>query len=305
MNYYFIGVVFLSLWMVKKLGDVKDPIVIKQEVPILKEKKKSKKKKKILPKFKYAENIQILNIKSINRDYSVNPDANYFTYKLDIPIRNVKYLELMRFKTFGGIYTIDNHNNVMEITSQSNYYLIKVPIGNYNIKEYIAELNSQFADKAIGLEILYDKITSKVTITNLAFGIEYNILWFSGAYSEYSNFHELGFEKNDITITDSKTSDFRVNISNNHSIDIFVKDFQWNYGDDKLASIKKDQSGIYVFDNTCISSKRRIDPLRKVSRLTFEIMFNVHKKDPRRYNFNGLEYEMDLEVTTWDSQLLF
>jgi hypothetical protein len=178
----------------------------------------------------------------------------------------------------------------------------------------VFELNILMAEAGIHLKFAYNPYTSEVYIKNISGTTndnnqllavaDYTILYGSGNNSEYSNFNELGFKREDLFITHSTDLDNipsiigpgRVYLFGAISVDLDIKEIDYASGNNVIHSVLLKKDALTIYDNPHITSKRHLKPLRNLHKLTIEINFTAPYKKKRPYIFNGLDYELTLEI---------
>lgn len=238
------------------------------------------------------------NISSGARDKEQYPNPNRFVYTFPYKLWNVYSVELIRLSIPRGQYTIDTHNNKMDIiTNGSNLTVIELETGFYDINTYVAHMNNLFTTNGISITATYNAVKYSVNLSNTG-GDDYQILYNSGPNSEDSNFNELGFERKDIELNTGTniTSTRRVDLFGTCCVDIELKEINYDSNNNVLSSVLINNTAITVYENNCISSKRHLRPLKNLTNLTIEVNFTAPFKDKRLYNLNGLDFDMTLEV---------
>ena len=239
-----------------------------------------------------------VNISSGKRDKDKYKNPNKFVYTFDSKLWNVYSVELIRLSIPRGQYTIDTHNNKMDIiTNNSVHTLIELETGFYDINTYVAHMNSLFVSKGILIIGSYNPIKYSINFSNTG-GDDYTLLYDSGPNSEDSNFNELGFSREDIELNTSTniTSTRRVDLFGTCCVDIELKEINYDSNNNILSSVLINNTAITVYENSCIASKRHLRPLKNLTNLTIEVNFNSPFKEKRLYNFNGMDFDMTLEI---------
>jgi hypothetical protein len=238
------------------------------------------------------------NISSGKRDKEKFPNPNKFVYTFDSKLWNVYSVELIRLSIPRGQYTIDTHNNKMDIITNNNTRdVITLPIGFYDINTYILQLNNLFTSKGILLTATYNPILYSINFNNTG-GDDYSILYDSGPDSEDSNFNELGFRREDIEISSGSSIDSnrRVDLFGTCCVDIDLREINYETTRNTVSSVLINSTALTVYENNCIASKRQLRPLKNLNQLTVEVNFTAPFKEKRLYNLNGLDFDMTLEI---------
>lgn len=247
------------------------------------------------------------NVSSGNRDRKRYPSANNFVYKFPYKLWNVHSLELLKLSLPRGQFTIDSHNNIMEIEIDgSTLKTLELEVGFYDINSYLEEVNNVFSNNGIQLTAVYNNLKYFVELTNS--GLQnYKFLYKSGPKSEDSNFNEMGFEKEDIEILSGQVymGTRRVDLFGNVSIDISLKEINYDNNDNSLSSVLINNTALTIFENPHVSSRRHLRPLRNLTQLTIDVTFKPTFKERRHFNFNGLDFDMTLEVICVENSPVF
>lgn len=238
------------------------------------------------------------HISSGNRDTTKFPNPNSFQYDFDTKLWNVYSVELIRMSIPRGQYTVDEHNNKMDIvTNGSSTTSITIGKGFYDITTYVTQMNTSFSNAGINLIASYVPLTYTITLQNTG-GDNYTILYSSGSNSEDSNFNELGFERQDIVVNSGQTvsGTRRVDLFGTCCVDVELKEIDYENGNNTLSNVLINNCALTVYENNCLMSKRHLRPLKNLNKLTIEVSFKAPFKEKRLYNFNGLDYDFTIEV---------
>jgi len=245
--------------------------------------------------------VKWFNVSSKDRDLDKFPCAGKFVHNFDYKLWNVHSIELIRGSFPRSQYAIDVHNNKMDIEVNGIVLtVIEVGRGNYDINTYITALKAAFVSNGIDMNIVFSDLISRVEIYNTSVTDTYKILFKTGPNYEDSNFNELGFTPNDITLvpSGSKIGDRRVDLFGSVSINIELEEVPYNNGDHVMSTILLNECALTVYDNPALFSKRHLKPLLSLSHFTCIVTFNQAFKKKREYNFNGIDYDLTLEIIT-------
>jgi hypothetical protein len=241
-----------------------------------------------------------LNISSGKRDIEKFPDSNCFVNNVPSKLYNVYSIELIKASVPRSQYTIDKHNQWMDIIkNDTDPVSIEIPVGTYSIGSYLSALTTAFVSNVINIQLDYDGLTSTVSMENISSVTSYSILYSpnSGSHYEESNFNELGFLPEDFTIAPGEVKrGRRVDLFGTCCVDIELKNVNYENGDHIVGSIQMSPQAITTYENPYLFSKRHLKPLIEISNLRVEITFKASFKKRRLYILNGFDINFSLEI---------
>jgi hypothetical protein len=112
------------------------------------------------------ENI-LINIDSRYRDKKKYLNPGFFTYELNEPLKNIKYIRLSSIELPTTFYTFSEKyfNTYFKIVTETTVYDIKIKDGNYNSETIITAIENIFSNiNDITFDISWDPIDYKITI---------------------------------------------------------------------------------------------------------------------------------------------
>lgn len=245
--------------------------------------------------------VQWFNISSKNRNLDKYPCASNFKHILDYKLWNVYSVELIRASLPRSQYIIDVHNNKMDVVvNGGSVTTITVVRGNYNIETYITALKNALTTAGISINITFSSLISRVQLSNTSGSDTYEILFQTGPNYEDSNFNELGFTPKNITLTPggSIIGDRRVDLFGSVTVNIEINEINYNNGEHVMSTILLQECALTLYENPALFSKRHLKPLIDLNQMTFRVTFNQAFKKKREYNFNGIDYDLTVEIIT-------
>ena len=103
-----------------------------------------------------------LYLDSVNADYS-NGEYAFYLPLLEVQDGFYLYLSVVNCIIPYSFYNINLNNNILNYSINSVNYTLTIPIGNYNINNLVAYLNSQLGPNFV---VTYNKLFNKITFTH-------------------------------------------------------------------------------------------------------------------------------------------
>lgn len=264
--------------------------------------------------WKYRPRVYWFNIQSNKRDQEKFPFSNRYEYHFPSKLNNIETIELINAKIPRGQYIIDQINRWMDIRitfgALNQVISVELPVGNYNITDYIISLQNAFNANPflINITIAFAPLTSTITFQHTGPGIDtFTLLYATGVHRRQSNFHELGFSRKDLgpvgpalfPAPGSFITGKRVDFSGVNCLNIVLKEVEYSDRTQIVSSIPIHPSNpVTIFQNPVLYSKRTLKPTINLFKLTISFVYDPPEKEPALYNFNGFENEVTLEITT-------
>lgn len=219
-----------------------------------------------------------VTIASDQRDINIYPNPNHYSIKLDVPIRNVHSVFVLRSIIPKGEYVVNNNNNVLKLTINGTLHTINIPIQEYDIITYTDELNVLL--NPLNINVIFNSLTSKLEITS---SMVYNVEFLFN--EEKSPYFEMGFDKKIITWNSQFTlySTNRVDLFGTQEIKIKMHELTEN--DDILEHVVHNINLSLIDSHHNNPIVRFVEPHREFNRITLTF---INSRYGTLYNFNGV-----------------
>lgn len=232
--------------------------------------------------WKVETKCKYLTISSSDRNLSLYPFINYYSIKLDEPLYNVHSVTILRGDIPKGEYTVNENNNILNLSKGGIDYIINLEIGEYDIITYTKLLNDKLS--FLNIDVVFNALLSKFNFNcidpeEIIFKLEKNA----------SPYFELGFEKENITWNTNIISKNKINLFGTQELSIHMEELEKN--DTLLDCIffKTCEKLInFDYNNPLI---KEFDPHKQINSITLKFI-NSRYNTP--YNFNGLEHTLCL-----------
>jgi hypothetical protein len=239
------------------------------------------------------ENI-LINVDSRYRDKKKYINPGFFTYELDEPLKNIKYIRLSSIELPTTFYTFSEkyYNTYFKIVTENDIFDIKIKDGNYDsetiisaIQNIFTEINNEYATE---FNISWDPIDYKITIkSNIKFGF---------IFSNDDTLQTLGY------LLGYRQSDENYNYELQKSMIVNGSEIYYWVGDTFLDTTKEEYLFVRINDYGIIYNQtKKKNLLAKVVLFDSQFVFdnganfltkNYEFKQP--VNINKLEIELIL-----------
>ena len=239
------------------------------------------------------ENI-LINIDSRYRDKQKYSNPGLFTYELDEPLKNIKYIRLSSIELPTTFYTFSEkyYNTNFKIVTENDEFDIKIKDGNYTPDTIITTIQSIFDsinnEYSTEFNITWDPINYKVTIlSNIKFGF---------IFSNNETLQTLGY------LLGYRSNDNKYNYNNQQTMNIGGNEVYFWTGDTFLDTTKEEYLFVRINDYGIIYNQtKQKNLLAKVilfdSQFVFDNGANFLTKSyefKQPVNINKLEIELIL-----------
>lgn len=194
-------------------------------------------------------------------------------------------------------YNVTSNYNVFSIMSGATIYNVTLPVGQYNLSQFITALQTGLNALAVGVfTITTDPITYNMTITNATIPF---------TYIGTSNSYQItGYGQSNIGPSLSITAPNIYNLGGTDYIDIIST--QLAHSDTKVISSKFTSSTLiqriptnqYSFGQTILFMTRHPHIFTTKLNLTEDIEINLQDNNGNIINLNGRDWELVLKYYT-------
>ena len=247
---------------------------------------------------------------AVRKRITIHGNVNEVHLK-DIRLVNVVAVELVRANFPRGQYTIDRHNNRLDIVVSNVTYAASLPVGNAYTVQSIADALTEITP----LTFTFECSTSRYRVSSPD-GAAFSLLFGTGKNRDRSMCRELGFEygkdynasllgnNNDILSVAQLVSPLRADLSGARFLSIHTDELDGLHQRGMLAQIPVVPPTALVTYNPGAVDRRRFENPITLNHLTFHLCdYDMMKDKLRPYEFHGLYWSMTLEITTMDVSL--
>ena len=230
--------------------------------------------------WKVETKCKYLCISSSERNIKLYPDINYYSIPLDEPLYNVHSVTIIRGDIPKGEYTVNENNNVLNLSKGGVDHSITLEIGEYDIITYTDLLNNELG--FLNIDVEFNALLSKFKFTCID---PDDIIFYLDKHA--SPYFEFGFEKEIVEWDTMVLSKNKINLFGTQELTIHMEEL--NKSDTLIDCIffKTCQRLInFDYNNPLIKD---FEPHKQINNITLKF---INSRYNTLYNFNGLEHTL-------------